>query len=183
LERSDILAKLRQGTYDVIVGINLLREGLDLPEVSLVAILDADKQGFLRSKVSLIQTMGRAARHISGEVILYADVMTPAMRDAIAEVERRRKIQLDYNKKNTITPTGIIKPIRSSLVEKSAEDQELPRDFLDLTDQHIEALTPFDKKKMVQSLTKAMKQASNELEFETAAKIRDTIARLTEEND
>ena len=109
LERLDVLSDLRKGVYDVVVGINLLREGLDLPEVSLVVILDADKEGFLRSRTSLIQTMGRAARHVEGEVILYADRVTDSMKAAIDEVERRRNIQLKYNKDNNITPQSITK--------------------------------------------------------------------------
>jgi len=122
LERSDILQALRLGEYDVIVGINLLREGLDLPEVSLVAILDADKEGFLRSRTSLIQTMGRAARHINGTVIMYADNMTGSMKSAIGEVQRRRKVQAEYNKKHGITPRSITKPMRERLIEKIEEE-------------------------------------------------------------
>src|SRR5258706_11195548 len=118
LNRQDILDKLRRGEYDVLVGINLLREGLDLPEVTLVAILDADKEGFLRSKTSLVQTMGRAARNIHSEVILYADVMTGSMNEAIKEVERRRVVQEKYNAKRGITPQSIHKKIRDRLVEK-----------------------------------------------------------------
>jgi excinuclease ABC subunit B len=124
LERVEILDDLRRGRYDVVVGINLLREGLDLPEVSLVAILDADKEGYLRSRTALIQTMGRAARHAEGRVIMYADRVTESMRLAIAEVERRRTIQEAYNRTHGITPKSIFKKIRGPLVGKSA----LPRD-------------------------------------------------------
>jgi excinuclease ABC subunit B len=169
LERSDILADLRGGKYDVIVGINLLREGLDLPEVSLVAILDADKEGFLRSKTSLIQTMGRASRHVAGQVIMYADDVTDSMKAAIEEVERRRAVQVTYNKKHAITPQSITKPIRRKLVEET-EQKIKPLE--------IESMTPQDKKKYVKDLTRAMRQASRDLDFESAAKLRDLIAKI-----
>lgn len=169
LERSDILADLRGGMYDVIVGVNLLREGLDLPEVSLVAILDADKEGFLRSRVSLIQTMGRAARHVSGEVILYADTMTDSIRSALEEVNRRRKVQEAFNISHGVTPASIQKPIRERLVAK----EELAEETED-----IESMTPQDKKKYVKKLTKLMQEASRELNFELAADLRDRIAKL-----
>ncbi len=176
LERSDILADLRGGTYDVVVGINLLREGLDLPEVSLVAILDADKEGFLRSRTSLIQTMGRASRHLHGRVILYADTMTKSMTAAISEVERRREIQLSYNRKNNITPLSIVKPIRSRLVEK---EKEIVDDLeASLKPEALEAMTPMDKKKKLVQLNQLMRQASKDLDFETAAKYRDMISGL-----
>ncbi len=171
LERSDILADLRRGAYDVVVGINLLREGLDLPEVSLVAILDADKEGFLRSRTSLIQTMGRAARHVAGEVIMYADEVTDSMNHAIAEVERRRTVQLAYNAKHGITPQSITKPIRQRLVEKTQVPEDKPVE--------LENMTPQDKKKYVAELTRAMRRASRDLDFETAAKLRDTIASIS----
>jgi len=167
LERTDILADLRRGRYDVIVGINLLREGLDLPEVSLVAILDADKQGFLRSKVSLIQTMGRTARNVSGKVILYADEMTQAMKGAIEEVERRRQVQLQYNREHGITPQTIRKPIRDALVIRE-EEEELPE----------ESLTPSDAKKLIVKLNKKMREYAKIYEFERAAQVRDHIAKL-----
>jgi excinuclease ABC subunit B len=122
LERTNILDDLRRGNYDVLIGINLLREGLDLPEVTLVAILDADKEGFLRSRTSLIQTMGRAARHVSGEVVMYADKITKSMEAAIDEVERRREIQIKYNLDNNITPQKINKPIREKLIDEIIED-------------------------------------------------------------
>jgi len=166
LERTDILADLRRGRYDVIVGINLLREGLDLPEVSLVAILDADKQGFLRSKVSLIQTMGRTARNVSGKVILYADEMTQAMREAIAEVERRRQVQLQYNREHGITPQTIKKPIRDALVVQ--KEEEMPE----------EGLTPSDAKKLIGKLNKKMREYAKIYEFERAAQVRDRIIKL-----
>lgn len=168
LERSDILADLRRGIYDVVIGVNLLREGLDLPEVSLVAILDADKEGFLRSRTSLIQTMGRAARHVSGEVIMYADRITDSMKAAIDEVGRRRKTQLAYNVTHNITPEGITKPIRDRMVEKQEEEKPL----------ELESMTPQDKRKLIATLTKDMRRASRDLDFETAAKLRDTIAQI-----
>ena len=164
-ERSDILADLRRGVYDVVIGVNLLREGLDLPEVSLVAILDADKEGFLRSRTSLIQTMGRASRHVSGEVIMYADRVTDSMKAAMDEVGRRRKTQLAYNVTHSITPEGITKPIRDRMVEKEKEEKPL----------QLESMTPQDKKKLVADLTRQMRRASRDLDFETAAKLRDTI--------
>jgi excinuclease ABC subunit B len=176
LERSDILADLRKGAYDVIVGINLLREGLDLPEVSLVAVLDADKEGFLRSRVSLIQTMGRAARHLRGQVILYADTMTDSMKFAIEEVSRRRTVQLAYNEEHHITPVSITKPIRERMVEKEEEAVALSQE--PLAEREMEALTPMDRKKKISLYTKLMRQASKDLDFESAARLRDLIARL-----
>ena len=171
LERSDILADLRGGAYDVVVGVNLLREGLDLPEVSLVAILDADKEGFLRSRTSLVQTMGRAARHVSGEVILYADVVTGSIKSALGEVRRRRKVQEAYNVHHRITPQSISKPIRDRLVEKEIEKPEL-------TAKDLDSMTPQDKKKYIGKLAKAMRDASRDLNFELAAELRDLIASL-----
>ncbi|MCX6793809.1 MAG: excinuclease ABC subunit UvrB [Candidatus Gottesmanbacteria bacterium] len=170
LERSEILADLRGGKYDVVVGVNLLREGLDLPEVSLVAILDADKEGFLRSRTSLIQTMGRASRHVSGEVILYADVMTHSITSALEEVKRRREAQIAYNKKRGITPKSIQKPIRDRLVKKQ-------EDVVENVD--TESMTPFDKKKYIARLTKSMREASRDLNFELAAQLRDLIQNIS----
>src|SRR3972149_587863 len=170
LDRSDILDDLRKGEYDVLVGINLLREGLDLPEVSLVAILDADKEGFLRSRTSLIQTMGRAARHISGEVILYADVITNSIIAALDEVKRRRTAQEIYNKTHGITPQSIHKPIRERLVEKEIEKREATaKELLGTDEKSLESMTPQDKKAYVGRLTKAMREASKDLNFELAA--------------
>lgn len=189
LERSDILDKLRRGDYDVIVGINLLREGLDLPEVSLVAILDADKEGFLRSEVSLIQTMGRAARHVHGQVIMYADHTTGSMQRAIDEVNRRREIQLKYNKDHDITPRSIEKPIRDRLIEEEEIDtiQSLgQKKTVSLTTQldiKADSLTPFDKKRLIKQLEKHMKAAASELNFEIAAEIRDKIRELKRETN
>ena len=159
LERPQILEGLRLGEYDVLVGINLLREGLDLPEVSLVAILDADKEGFLRNATSLIQTMGRAARHPNGHVILYADKVTKSMKEAIKEVERRRTIQVDYNKKHNIVPRPIIKEVRKWLFGKK---EEVASEFGAVND--------------IKLLEKEMKLAAKELDFERAAQLRDMIA-------
>lgn len=180
LERQDILDDLRRGAYDVVVGINLLREGLDLPEVSLVAILDADKEGFLRSKTSLIQTMGRAARHIDSTVIMYADVVTKSMREATAEVARRKKIQENYNRKHKITPASIQKAIRAKLVEeehKAAEKKTMNLDLL-LKMGRKEVLLPDDREFLIRGLTKEMRDAAKLLDFETAALIRDQIRLL-----
>jgi excinuclease ABC subunit B len=185
LERTDILEKLRRGDYDVIVGVNLLREGLDLPEVSLVAILDADKEGFLRSEVSLIQTMGRAARHVEGKVILYADNITGSIKRALEEVRRRRIYQLRMNKKYGITPKNIIKPIRERLIEEES-DTEIEKLFSQrfeifqkIDDLVIDGLTPLDKKKLIIKLQKEMKIAAQDLNFEFAAEIRDKIKELS----
>jgi len=180
MERTERLSSLRRGEYDVIVGVNLLREGLDLPEVSLVAILDADKEGFLRSYTSLIQTMGRAARHISGEVILYADTRTQSIQKAIAEVKRRRTIQIAYNKKHGITPASIVKPIREDLIDSTREKEpkKTLSEILNISQDDLNALTPKDTQALVKKLTLEMKKASHNLDFELAAGIRDTIKRL-----
>jgi excinuclease ABC subunit B len=182
LERSDILDNLRRGKYDCLVGVNLLREGLDLPEVSLVAILDADKEGFLRSEVSLIQTMGRAARHVDGKVILYADRVTGSMKRAIAEVERRRKYQLVMNKKYGIKPRSIKKPIRERLIEREKEieiEKLIKFGHSALSNIDVESLTPLDKKRLVSKLRREMQLAARDLNFELAAEIRDRIASFT----
>jgi len=176
LERQDVLDKLRFGEYDVIVGINLLREGLDLPEVSLVVILDADKEGFLRSKTSLIQTMGRAARHINSEVILYADNITGSMREAIAEVDRRRGVQLSYNKKYKISPKSIEKEIREKLVAKEEEKEKTIDLLLNLDKKEV--LLADEKEMLVRKLVTEMKKAALELDFETAVLLRDKIREI-----
>jgi len=155
--------------YDVIVGINLLREGLDLPEVALVAILDADKEGFLRSRTSLIQTMGRAARRVDSRVILYADVVTKSMQAAIEEVERRRKYQLAYNEEHGITPQSVEKEIRAKLIDR----QEVSADLKPLLEK--EFLLPDEKKKVIKQLKKDMQEAAKMLDFETAVLLRDKI--------
>jgi len=178
LERTNILDDLRRGNYDVLVGINLLREGLDLPEVSLVAILDADKEGFLRSETSLIQVMGRAARHIQGEVIMYADKVTGSMQRAIAEVDRRRAIQVDYNKTHGITPTGITKSIRERMVEEEVvDDSSSKRNRKQLLDD-LAGLPPTEVKRKIKELEKEMKLAAEELNFELAAQLRDEIVDI-----
>ncbi len=175
LERVKILRNLRKGEFDALVGINLLREGLDLPEVSLVAILDADKEGFLRSATSLIQTFGRAARNISGKVILYADTVTDSMRAAIEETTRRRKMQEAYNNRNGITPQSIVKAIDEVLTSV------YERDYLDYTklseDKDI-FLSPKKRRKRMDELEKLMKAAAKNLEFEKAAAFRDELGRL-----
>lgn len=174
LERTDILHSLRLGEYDVIVGINLLREGLDLPEVSLVAILDADKEGFLRSRTSLIQVMGRAARHVNGAVIMYADQVTKSMKAAIDEVERRRKYQEIYNKIHGITPKSIIKPLRDRLIEQMEEaEEESGKQILTVDD-----IPEKEREKMIKLLEQQMYQAAEILDFESAARIRDQIREL-----
>lgn len=188
LDRTDILDDLRLGNYDVLVGINLLREGLDLPEVSLVAILDADKEGFLRSETSLIQTMGRAARHVEGQVILYADNITGSMQRAIDEVDRRRKIQVDYNKGHGITPTSIDKPIRDKLVEREKIYEEKKTTYKDAVIQSaVEraregSLLADDKQRLIKVLTREMKDAARVLDFEKAAILRDQVLILKNPN-
>lgn len=178
LQRQEVLDQLRRGDVDVLVGINLLREGLDLPEVTLVAILDADKEGFLRSRTSLIQTMGRAARNIESEVIMYADKTTKSMKAAIDEVERRREIQIAYNKKHNITPINIDKAIRAKLIEQQKKEDGKPSiDFL-LKLGKKDVLLPDEKEKLIKGLRKEMKSAAEGLDFETATLLRDQIRML-----
>ncbi|HEY94637.1 MAG TPA: excinuclease ABC subunit UvrB [Dehalococcoidia bacterium] len=176
LERVEILRDLRLGVYDVVVGINLLREGLDLPEVSLVAILDADKEGYLRSRVSLIQTMGRASRHIDGHVILYADTITHSMKTAMDETQRRRKVQEEYNKQRNITPQGIRKAIKD-ITERVREVAETRTPY---------TVTPINKEdtlRLIKDLETQMKIAAKNLDFEKAALLRDRIVDLRREFD
>jgi excinuclease ABC subunit B len=187
LDRTDILDDLRNGKYDVLVGINLLREGLDLPEVSLVAILDADKEGFLRSDVTLIQTMGRAARHVEGRVIMYADKVTGSMERALAEVKRRRIYQLAYNKKHNITPVSVTKPIREKLIDRD-EGEKAPWVFGSkepvydsLPHLEVDSMTPMEKKRLIKNLTTEMRLAAQDLNFELAAEIRDKVRLLQKE--
>ncbi|MBC7931062.1 MAG: excinuclease ABC subunit UvrB, partial [Rubrivivax sp.] len=176
LERIKILRDLRRGEFDVLVGINLLREGLDLPEVSLVAILDADKEGFLRSESSLIQTMGRAARNANGTAILYADKITDSMRRAMGETERRRVIQEDYNREHGITPQTIIKPIEATLVTAYEADYfKVPLEL-----DSIEEYAPGQLKETIARLEFEMRAAAKNLEFERAAEVRDRIKYLRE---
>jgi excinuclease ABC subunit B len=175
LDRIKILRDLRRGEFDVLIGINLLREGLDLPEVSLVAILDADKEGFLRSSGSLIQTMGRAARHVEGRAILYADVMTDSMRKAIDETTRRRRTQQEYNERNGITPQSIIKPIDMSLVAIAEADYvTVPLE----SDDEIDSMTPEQRDRLLGELEERMREAARKFEFEKAAQIRDKLKAL-----
>lgn len=172
LERLDIIRDLRLGKYDCLVGINLLREGLDIPEVSLVCILDADKQGFLRSERSLIQTIGRAARNASGKVIMYADSQSDAMKEAIKETARRREIQEEYNKKNGIIPHTIIKDIPESVTIHKAREEEI------LNNRDETELTKEETLEMIKQLEEEMKEFAKNLNFEMAAQIRDTIIEL-----
>jgi excinuclease ABC subunit B len=174
IERVEIIRQLRMGQFDVLVGINLLREGLDLPEVSLVAILDADKEGFLRSDRSLIQTIGRAARNVNGTVILYADSTTESMQRAIEETERRRRLQSDFNKKHGITPQSIVKALGSPLVRiYDADYVEIPLAAEPATKYGVAELP-----RQIRKLQKEMKQAAERLEFEKAAELRDRIRAL-----
>jgi excinuclease ABC subunit B len=176
LERLVILRELRQGAFAVLVGINLLREGLDLPEVSLVAILDADKEGFLRSDTSLIQTMGRAARHVDGKVILYADAVTESMRRAIDETNRRRQVQQTYNDEHGITPASIVKNITDVLASiYEADYVTVPKDEPGVGD-----VDPAQLPLLLESLKKEMLGAAQDLDFEKAAKLRDRINELEE---
>lgn len=183
LERSDILDSLRKHEYDVLIGVNLLREGIDLPEVSLVAILDADKEGFLRSKTALIQTMGRAARNVGGEVLMYADAETNSMKEATEEIRRRREYQVAYNTKHNITPTTIYKPIRERIIEKEQDLEMLNEPIKGRYQEYIhsikvDGLTPFDKKKTIKRLQKEMKRAAEDMNFEAAIMLREKIKEL-----
>ena len=180
IERVEILRDLRLGTFDVLVGINLLREGLDLPEVSLIGILDADKIGFLRSATSLIQTIGRAARHLNGRVIMYADRMSDAMKAAIDETERRRRIQAEYNRVHGITPISISKSIQDLLVRHKEEKQGLARFDLELIEQQYNVVVPQQRQALIKRLQEEMLELAKDLEFERAAVLRDEIQRLKE---
>jgi len=175
LERIKLLRDLRKGEYDVLIGINLLREGLDLPEVSLVAILDADKEGFLRSQGSLIQTIGRAARHLEGRAILYADKMTDSMQRAINETDRRRATQLAYNEEHGITPASVQSAISMGLAGI------LKADYADLIDS-AEGMPDFSTQQeldtYISKLESDMREAAKQFEFEKAAKLRDTVKEL-----
>lgn len=175
IKRMEIIRDLRKGEFDVLVGINLLREGLDIPEVALVAILDADKEGFLRSETSLVQTIGRAARNSESKVIMYADRITQAMKSAISETNRRRKIQMEYNEKNGIVPKTVLKDIREVIQTKVSEEKEKYN-----VDENTEKLTKKDIEKIITKYEKEMKQAAKELQFERAAELRDEILKLKE---
>ncbi|NTU46750.1 excinuclease ABC subunit UvrB [Candidatus Roizmanbacteria bacterium] len=184
LERSDVLDNLRKNQYDVLIGVNLLREGLDLPEVSLVVILDADREGFLRSRTSLIQTMGRAARNIKGEVILYADKQTKSIEAAVSEIERRREYQMEYNRTHNITPQTILKPIRERIAEKEEITDTMmmldrgTAEAESLLDLDTTSLTPFDRKRVVKKLEREMKKEADDMNFEKAIMIRDKVREL-----
>jgi excinuclease ABC subunit B len=180
LRRVELLRELRLGEYDVLVGINLLREGLDLPEVSLVAILDADKQGFLRSATSLIQTIGRAARHVSGEVHMYADAVTDAMSHAIGETDRRRDKQLRYNREHGIDPTPLRKKIADITDIIMREDAETEQLLSRSTRRDVPAAQS-DLEDLIEQLTAQMHQAAGELQFELAARLRDEVKDLKKE--
>ena len=171
LERTEIIRSMRLDEFDVLVGINLLREGLDIPEIGLVAILDADKEGFLRSKTSMIQIIGRAARNVNGRVIMYADNMTESMEYAINETNRRRKIQDEYNKEHGITPRSIVKEVRDSIsiTRKAAEADD---------GDTYESMSNKDLKKLIVEYENKMRKAAVELDFESAAKYRDEIKEM-----
>ena len=175
LERLEIVRDLRMGIFDVLIGINLLREGLDIPEITLVAILDADKEGFLRSETSLVQTIGRAARNVDGHVIMYADNMTDSMKIAIEETNRRRKIQAKYNEENKITPMSIKKDIRG-IISMEVESEDVSKKHPDKKD--VESMTKKELKTEIERLTKKMNKAASELNFEEAAKLRDELKEL-----
>lgn len=173
IERMEIIRDLRLGEFDVLVGINLLREGLDIPEVSLVAILDADKEGFLRSESSLIQTIGRAARNANGKVIMYADSVTGSMERAITETERRREIQKKYNLEHGITPKTIVKGVRDVIEISSDKDIKKPSQ---------KQYTKRERAELIEKMTKQMREAARQLNFEQAAYLRDKIAQLRKES-
>jgi excinuclease ABC subunit B len=185
IQRIEILRDLRLGEFDVLVGINLLREGLDLPEVSLVAILDADKEGFLRSETSLIQTIGRAARNVEGKVLMYADTVTDSMKHAISETNRRRKIQMEYNQANGIDPQTIRKKVSDILLALQGDPSRRPttpergrrrRRRTELTDMPREEL-----ERLIQSLEEEMHEAARDLRFEYAARLRDEVQEYRKE--
>ncbi len=180
IERMEIIRDLRLGLFDVLVGINLLREGLDIPEVSLVAILDADKEGFLRAERSLIQTIGRAARNAEGRVIMYADSVTRSMNAALVETNRRRSIQLEYNEKNGITPKTVIKGVRDIIEIGSKEDKKSSKGKGKAASER--RMTAAERERMIEALTKEMRAAAAKLEFEQAAFLRDRIRQLREGN-
>ncbi len=176
LERLEIIRDLRLGKFDVLIGINLLREGIDVPEVSLVAILDADKEGFLRSTRPLVQTIGRAARNSNGKVIMYADSVTDSMREAIDATERRRSLQMKFNEEHGITPKTIVKPIRDVIsITKDSDEKENKESFADL---NFDELTKKQKQNMIKTLTAQMQEAAKKLDFEEAANLRDAIMDL-----
>ncbi|PLZ95425.1 excinuclease ABC subunit B, partial [Fischerella thermalis CCMEE 5196] len=178
IERIEIIQNLRDANFDVLVGVNLLREGLDLPEVSLVAILDADKEGFLRAERSLIQTIGRAARHVRGQAIMYADNLTDSMIKAIEETERRRGIQMAYNKMHGITPQPIVNKSSNAILSFLEVSRRLNAQELETVDQHLDELPLENIPELITQLEAQMKEAAKKLEFEEAAKLRDRIKHL-----
>ncbi|AWX43423.1 UvrABC system protein [Flagellimonas maritima] len=180
LERVEIMQDLRKGIFDVLIGVNLLREGLDLPEVSLVAILDADKEGFLRSNRSLTQTVGRAARHLNGKAIMYADTITESMQKTIDETNYRRDKQMAYNKENNLVPTALNKSLDNALAKNSVSTYHFQKEELRAAEPELEYLTQDQKEKMVREKRKAMEKAAKELNFMEAAKLRDEIKVLQE---
>ena len=180
IERVEILTQLRSGDFDVLVGINLLREGIDLPEVSFIGILDADKIGFLRSLTSLVQIIGRAARNAAGKVIMYADRMSDAMREAISETEQRRKAQMEYNEKHGITPTTVKKAIANILERHLAEEKAAANASIEVLKRSYNVLIPADRKKLIAALEREMLEHAKKLEFEQAATIRDEIVKIKE---
>jgi len=182
-ERVEIIRDLRAGEFDVLVGINLLREGLDMPEVALVVILDADKVGFLRSATSLIQITGRAARNVNGRVLMYADRMSDAMRLAITETDRRRKIQEDFNREHGITPKSIDKQIVDILTRKKREKEDLSQKDVEIIQKSYNLLNPSHRKKYIRDLEREMVIASRDLEFEKAIVFRDEIERIKTERE
>ena len=179
LERTEILRDLRLGKYDIIVGVNLLREGIDIPEISFIAIMDADKEGFLRNKTTLIQTIGRAARNIEGKVIMYADKMTKSMKEAIEETNRRRKTQETYNKEHNIKPQQIIKPIKDLLIDRQASEQKekLDKQIAEMISDEgmLEDLISQSPQQATKTLEKEMKKAASQMNFELAGRLRDKI--------
>jgi excinuclease ABC subunit B len=180
IERVEILTQLRTGEFDVLVGINLLREGIDLPEVSFIAILDADKIGFLRSLTSLVQIIGRAARNAAGKVIMYADKHSDAMKEAIAETQRRRAIQVAYNEAHGITPTTVKKAIANILERHIAEEKDAASGAIELLKKAHNVLVPAERKKLLAALEREMLERAKDLEFEQAATIRDEIDKIKE---
>jgi len=183
LERVELIRQLRLGTFDILVGINLLREGLDIPEVALVAILDADKEGFLRSHRSLVQTSGRAARNLNGKVILYADRETGSMASAIAEMERRRNIQLAYNAEYEITPQTIVRRVQETIEVEYGSDSEINSESDSAEDDFTELIRKGSRAcdRALRKWEKEMNKAAKELDFEQAAKLRDRITTLQRE--